>query len=205
MARLAYSKASLSKENVKLKRYQQFLPSLDLKRQQLAAERKKAQDKLRHTEREIEEHYQLVGEVLPMLADKTIHVHNLVKVAEVNIGGENVIGVQLPKIVKLKIDVLDYSLFTEPHWVDQLVTQLKVVMQLKLQQQIEQQRLAILGEALKKVTQRVNLFDKVLIPRTQQNIRKIRIYLSDLERAAVVRAKSTKQKRLQLKEIEQWQ
>ena len=201
MARLAYSKASLSKESAKLKRYKQFLPSLDLKRQQLAAERKKAQQALRQTELEIEQCYHKSAEMLPMLADKSIHVHNLVKVSQLEMAEENVVGVHLPVIKKLTIDVQEYSLFTEPHWVDQLVVQLKIIMQLKLQHQVEQQRVETLGEAVKKVTQRVNLFDKVLIPKAQQDIRKIRIYLSDLERAGVVRAKSTKQKRLRMKKV----
>ncbi|WP_428354625.1 V-type ATP synthase subunit D [Methyloprofundus sp.] len=200
MARLAYSKASLSNISAKLKRYKQFLPSLDLKRQQLAAERKKAQLKFTATELEIQDCYKRTAEMLPMLADKTIHVKNLVQVTEVEMTEENVVGVHLPCLKKLNMDVQSYSLFTEPHWVDQLVVQLKTMMQLKIQHQIEEQRVAALSEALKKVTQRVNLFDKVLIPKAQQDIRKIRIYLSDLERAGVVRAKSTKQKRLRLKE-----
>ncbi len=199
MARLAYSKASLSKESTKLKRYKQFLPSLDLKRQQLAAERKKAQLTLAQVEREIEQCYQKSAQMLPMLADKSIHVQNLVKVSELEMTEENIVGVHLPVIKKLTIDVQEYSLFTEPHWVDQLVVQLKKMLKLKIQLQVEQQRVASLTEALKKVTQRVNLFDKVLIPKAQQDIRKIRIYLSDMERAGVVRAKSTKQKRLRMK------
>ena len=201
MARLAYSKASLSKESAKLKRYKQFLPSLDLKRQQLAAERKKAQHTLLQAEFEIDQCYQKSAEMLPMLADKSIHVKNLVKVSQLEMTEENVVGVHLPVIKKLTIDVQEYSLFTEPHWVDQLVVQLKIMMQLKLQHQVEQQRVETLGEAVKKVTQRVNLFDKVLIPKAQQDIRKIRIYLSDQERAGVVRAKSTKQKRLRMKKV----
>jgi len=201
MARLAYSKASLSKESAKLKRYKQFLPSLDLKRQQLAAERKKAQRTLNQIELDIQQCYQKSAEMLPMLADKSIHVHNLVKVAQLEMTEENVVGVHLPVIKKLTIEVQDYSLFTEPHWVDQLVVQLKIMMRLKIQHQTEQQRVASLTLAVKKVTQRVNLFDKVLIPKAQQDIRKIRIYLSDLERAGVVRAKSTKQKRLKMKQV----
>ena len=199
MARLAYSKASLSKESAKLKRYKQFLPSLDLKRQQLAAERKKAFVIFTQVEREIAQCYQKSAQMLPMLADKSIHVQNLVKVSELVMTEENIVGVHLPVIKKLTIDVQQYSLFTEPHWVDQLVVQLKQMMQLKIQLQVELQRVASLTEALKKVTQRVNLFDKVLIPKAQQDIRKIRIYLSDMERAGVVRAKSTKQKRLRMK------
>jgi V/A-type H+-transporting ATPase subunit D len=68
-------------------------------------------------------------------------------------------------------------------------------MELKIRSGIDRQRLEILDVAVKKVTQRVNLFDKLLIPRAEQNIKKIRIFLSDTERANVVRAKITKQKR----------
>ena len=167
----------------------------------MAAERKKAQQVLRQTELEIEQCYHKSAEMLPMLADKSIHIQNLVNVSELEMGEENIVGVHLPIIKKLTIDVQAYSLFTEPHWVDQLVVQLKIMIRLKLQYQTEQQRVSSLTEALKKVTQRVNLFDKVLIPKAQQDIRKIRIYLSDLERAGVVRAKSTKQKRLRMKMV----
>jgi len=60
--------------------------------------------------------------------------------------------------------------------------------------QVEQERLRRLERAVKRVTQRVNLFDKVLIPRTRENIRRIHIHLADGERSAVVRAKLAKRK-----------
>ena len=41
----------------------------------------------------------------------------------------------------------------------------------------------------------MNLFDKILIPTTRANIKKIRIYLSDEEMQAVVRSKLSKKKR----------
>jgi V/A-type H+-transporting ATPase subunit D len=69
------------------------------------------------------------------------------------------------------------------------------MLELKIRLKVDKKRVEILQQAVKKVTQRVNLFDKVLIPRAQRNIRKIRIFLSDTERAAVVRAKITKNKR----------
>lgn len=45
---------------------------------------------------------------------------------------------------------------------------------------------------MRRVTQRVNLFEKVLIPKAEENIRRITIFLSDQERAAVVRSKIAK-------------
>jgi len=198
MARLAYSKASLSKESTKLKRYQHYLPSLDLKRQQLALEYKKAQAQLSKTGLDIKRCLEQTAVMLPMLADKSIHVQGLVKVVQIDIIEENVVGVHLPLLKQLDFQVARYSLFTEPHWVDQLVMQLKKTIKLKIQHQIDMQRVDALSLAVKKVTQRVNLFDKVLIPKAQEDIRKIRTYLSDMEIAGVVRAKSTKQKRMNM-------
>ena len=60
---------------------------------------------------------------------------------------------------------------------------------------IAELRLVLLETAVKTITQRVNLFDKVLIPKTKSNIKDIKIYLSDEEMAAVVRSKISKRKR----------
>ena len=49
--------------------------------------------------------------------------------------------------------------------------------------------------AVTKVTQRVNLFEKVLIPQARNNVRRIQIALGDVERAAVVTSKIAKRKR----------
>jgi len=196
MARLAFSKASLHKEGAQLKRYKQYLPSLDLKRQQLVVERTKALSQLTETQEKITSCYALVEDQLPMLSSEHIELKSLVTIKQVDISEENVVGVQLPYLKTINIDLKPYSLLSKPHWVDFLVIQLRKMLQLQVQLQVDQQRLDILQQAVKKVTQRVNLFDKVLIPRAQQNIRKIQIFLSDTERAAVVRAKITKQKRL---------
>jgi V/A-type H+-transporting ATPase subunit D len=196
MARLSFSKASLHKEGAQLKRYRQYLPSLDLKRQQLIAERTKAIALLEKTEHAIRRSYLFVERQLPMLSDENIDLEGLVIIKEAVFSEENIVGVRLPAIQTIEITCQPYSFLTKPHWVDQVVIQLKLMLELKIRLKIEQQRLDVLQKAVKKVTQRVNLFDKVLIPKAQKNISKIRIFLSDSERASVVRAKITKQKRL---------
>ena len=47
---------------------------------------------------------------------------------------------------------------------------------------------------LRATSQRVNLFEKVKIPETEENIRKISIYLADQQVNAVVRSKIAKRK-----------
>ena len=49
MARLTLSKASLTAQGVRLKIYQRYLPSLDLKRRQLISERARAAETLAET------------------------------------------------------------------------------------------------------------------------------------------------------------
>ncbi len=58
-----------------------------------------------------------------------------------------------------------------------------------LEKQVE-----LLGRELRVTSQRVNLFEKVKIPDTKNNIRKIQIYLGDQQTAAVVRGKISKRK-----------
>ncbi len=196
MSRLTFSKAALQKQTTNLKRYRQYLPSLDLKRQQLMAERSRAQNKLAEVERDIQRCQQFVSTNLPMLSATIPDLQGLVTITQLEIGSENVVGINLPLLQTLQIQVKDYSTYCRPHWVDQVVLQLQSMLELQLQQQIYAQRVMVLAQAVKKVTQRVNLLDKVLIPRSLQNIRRIRIFLSDTERAGVVRAKLTKQKQV---------
>lgn len=196
MARLSLSKAALNKEGTQLKRFKQYLPSLDLKRQQLVIERTKAMAQLADTQQQIDRCYAMVKEQLPMLSGDHIELNNLVTVKQVNVSEENIVGVKLPFIKQIRIESKPYSLLSKPHWVDVLVTKLKEMLELQVRLKVDKKRLEILQQAVKKITQRVNLFDTVLIPKAQKNIRAIRIFLSDTERAAVVRAKITKQKRV---------
>jgi V/A-type H+/Na+-transporting ATPase subunit D len=196
MARQLFSKAALHKEVAQVKRYKQFLPSLDLKRQQLIVERYKAAASLATIEEQICQCRIVITENLPMISDIRIALNELVTISGVSVGYENNAGVNLPMIKTIDVAIKPYSTYAKPHWVDQAVIELKAMLELKVRLQIAQRRLDIINAAVKKVTQRVNFFDKILIPRAEQTIKKISIFLSDAERSGIVRAKITKQKRL---------
>ena len=194
MARLQLSKSALSRETKQLETFQRFLPSLDLKRRQLMAERAKARERLVTTQSEIDAMLRQVGEAVPMLANVNVDLSDLAKVTGVEIETENIVGTRLPKVRSIAIEVRPYSFMGKPHWVDRVVEDLKRMIDLRVRQQVEVQRVALLEEGVKKVTQRVNLFDKVLIPRSQDNIKRIKIFLGDAERAGVVTSKLAKNK-----------
>jgi V/A-type H+-transporting ATPase subunit D len=198
MAKLSLSKSGLQKQREDMRLYERVLPSLDLKRMQLSGELKRARQQLAEAEAEVQKLNHRVAEQLPMLANLEIDVSGLVQVESFRIEEENLVGVKLPKLVEVKCHIAEYSMLAKPHWVDMLVEQLKQMVEQKTRVQVAAERVRLLEQAERRVTQRVNLFDKILIPTAKKNIQKIQIYLADAERAAVVRSKITKRMRQRL-------
>lgn len=196
MARLTLNKATLTRLIRQLKTFEHFLPSLDLKRKQLLLERAKAAAALARTEAALAPIDGLIGDRLPMVSNELVDLTGLARVANVTLGEENVVGVSLPVVESIHIVVREYGFLGRPHWVDRVAELLRQTLELKVRVQVEHVRLERLEIGVRRITQRVNLFEKVLIPRTREHIRRIRIYLSDSERAAVVRAKISKKKQL---------
>jgi len=194
LTRLALNKSSLSKLTRQLMTFEKFLPSLDLKRKQLMAERARAQGALQRTGQEMATLRESIAGRLPMLANREIELADLVQLKAARLGEENVVGTRLPVLQSVEVQRRDYGYLEKPHWVDRLSDELTSMIELHVRLTVERRRVALLEEAVRKVTQRVNLFEKVLIPRAKEHIRKIRIYLSDAERAAVVRSKIAKRK-----------
>lgn len=200
MPRLALNKASLARESKRLRTFERFLPSLDLKRRQLIAETVKADRLLVATRDHIERLEQMVASELPMLANHS-KFHHLVCITDIELDQENLLGVRLPRLSRVHLETRDYPLLGSTPWIDRLVEHLSLGLELHVRLRVQTERARRLDRAVRKVTQRVNLFDKVLIPRTQANIKQISIYLSDAERAAVVRAKIARAKALREKTV----
>jgi len=195
MARLALNKSSLSKQKRQLKIYDQVLPSLDLKRRQLSAEKGKCRQAMVEIQKKLEIIELQIAKELPMLSNERVALTDIVKVTAVDLVEENIMGTRLPKIDKVKTEVRDYALLEKPFWVDRVVEILKTALELQIAVQVGRRRLDLLNMAERVATQRFNLFEKVLTPQTEANIKKIKIYLSDAERAAVVNSKIAKKKK----------
>ena len=194
MAKLKLSKSSMQQERNQLKLYERTLPSLDLKRRQLTVELSKARRELAAAQLAVEQLEAHIGEQLPMLANPDILISELVEMTDFELVEENVVGVRLPRLKQIHCTVADYSLLAKPAWVDILVERLKDSAEQRTQVLVAAERVRILEVQEKRVTQRVNLFDKILIPNARKNIQRIQIYLGDAERAAVVRSKLAKAK-----------
>jgi V/A-type H+-transporting ATPase subunit D len=195
MARVPLSKSQLSREKENLASYGRYLPALDLKRQQLMAARAAARREIAGIEARIAALIAETGEAIPMLADRRIDLGGLVRLGEVRTRTQNVAGVRMPVVEQVETIRAPYGWMVRPHWVDAVADRLAEGIRLKVEARIARERLDLLEVAVTRITQRVNLFDKVLIPQARENIRRINVYLGDAERAAVVRSKIAKRKR----------
>jgi len=189
---LVRSKTNLDRLRKQLAVYRRVLPSLDLKRRQLSVELAAARARLAETARELQGAVEATGARLPMAANEQIELSGLVRLAGARIVEEHDLGIALPRLDEVEWIVAPYSRLVRPHWVDPLTESLRAIGALRLQQQVQQERLRRLQAGLARTIQRINLFDKVLIPRTERDIRRIHIALGDAERDAIARAKIAK-------------
>lgn len=194
---LALNKTTLKYQRDQLKTFKKFLPSLDLKRQQLLVALKKARRELEEADQQRGELESKLDKIYPLLGSTTARTRNLaslIQISSVQISEENLVGTRLPVADQVSFSVAEYSRMVMPFWVDLLIEDLKAMAENDVLLQVRQERVKLLEYASRKITQRVNLFEKVLIPQAEADIRKIVIFLSDQERAAVVRSKIAKNK-----------
>jgi V/A-type H+-transporting ATPase subunit D len=195
--KLRLTKNSLRQQQQQLKLYKRLLPSLDLKRRQLTVEAQKARAEHRAAIAAADSLEARTGEELPMLADEELDFSGLVEMNGYRVGEQNVVGTRLPMLDHVEFEIAEYSRLATPAWLDVLVRRLKEGAEARVRARIAGQRVAILDQAVRRITQRVNLFEKILIPSAKVNIQRIRIYLGDAERSAVVTSKLAKAKQQQ--------
>ncbi len=196
MAKLTMSKSALKHQRDELARFRRFLPTLDLKRQQLLTERKKALHQLAQIESDLDVAWRKLGEVLELLGASNTDLSGLVQVEALTMEEENIVGAGLPVLGEIKFREVSYSTLAKPFWVDFLVEDLQHMVLLQISLQVCRERLARLNYQVRRITQRTNLFEKILIPRAEQNIKRIQIALGEHQRSAVVRSKLAKKKQI---------
>ena len=194
MAKLSLNKNVLNREKQQLQNLQHYLPALALKREQLMVQKKRTQQACAQLETTISELQIEVGEKLPMLERSLASLRGLLVVRGVRIERENLLGLTLPVFSGVDMETAAYDYLNTPHWVETYLDVLRRAIEARLALRVQLERRQMIEAALKTTTQRVNLFEKVLIPQTRANIRTIRLFLDDQERAAVVRAKLAKGK-----------
>jgi len=192
MAKIKLTKNELKKQKDSLKMYQRYLPTLILKKQQLQAEIRGTEIRLRELMDEKNHLNESFKAWIAVFAEKGIFTPDILRITSIETGEGNIAGVSIPLFKSAEFEVKHYELIRTPLWLDIAVEKLRQVLLLDLEAQIVEEQRRRLGHELRVTTQRVNLFEKVKIPETRGNIKKIQVYLGDQQTAAVVRGKIAK-------------
>jgi V/A-type H+-transporting ATPase subunit D len=192
MAKIKLTKNELKKQKDSLKMYQRYLPTLMLKKQQLQAEIRVTEVRVGELKGQRNHADAALNFWIAVFGEKGIFTPEILKISRVKTGQGNVAGVAIPIFEGAEFEVFPYDLNRMPLWIDAAVEKLKQILLLELETQVLEEQRRRLDRELRITTQRVNLFEKVKIPETRDNIRKIQVYLGDQQTAAVVRGKIAK-------------
>ena len=130
----------------------------------------------------------------PSFSEQDAFPEGVITVRNIRKGEGNIAGVTIPTFEGADFSRGDYDLYETPLWVDMAATHMEKALSLDLEAEVLDEQVRLLEVELRTTTQRVNLFEKVKIPETEENIRQISIYLSDQQVNAVVRSKIAKRK-----------
>lgn len=194
MAKIKLTKGELKRQRDALRRYERFLPTLQLKKQQLQIEIIRQSSIFEEKKHEEETKRNAAQSWLGLLTDQKINLRKWVLPKETVLGAKNIAGLDLSIFDHTEFLPADYDLFVAPLWVDAAVEALKNVASLREEIAVIERGIKMLKTELRITTQRVNLFEKVKIPEAKEAIRLIKIYLGDQMANAVGRSKAAKKK-----------
>ncbi len=201
MAKIKLTKNELKVQKDALKMYRRYLPTLTLKKQQLQAEIRTIEanaNAVRQQKIQLEKNF---DSWIAVFSEENAFPEGIVKVNNIRKGVGNIAGVTIPTYEGADFYCGDYDLYTTPLWVDIAATHIEKALSLDLEAQVLDEQVRLLQQELLSTSQRVNLFEKVKIPETESNIKKISIYMADQQVSAVVRSKISKKKIAQRNEV----
>ncbi len=191
--KIKFTKNELRRQKEALGRFIRFLPVLQLKKQQLQFEIARIDQRIEEKEREIEAIYHRLEPWIDVFAEE-VDIEQFLDIKDVNIEKGNIAGIDISVFKEVIFEEKEYDYMVTPLWIDEAIEACKTIMSLEVELSVLREQRQVLAEELRITTQRVNLFEKVKIPETKENIRRINIYLGDLQTAEVVRGKIAKAK-----------
>ena len=201
MAKLKLTKNELKVQKDALKMYRRYLPTLTLKKQQLQSEIRTIEAKAIAVRQERENLEKGFSSWIAVFSEESAFPDGIITVSNIRKGVGNIAGVTIPTFEGADFSRGDYDLYETPLWVDIAANHMEKAMSLDLEAEVLDEQVRLLEKELLSTSQRVNLFEKVKIPETEENIKKISIYMADQQVSAVVRSKISKRKIAQRDEV----
>lgn len=193
MPRLKRTKSELKVQRENLRRYQRFLPTLQLKKQQLQMEVRRVEQERAELAVERDKHRRDLQAWVALFADAP-PFSDWLNVKRAELGKQHIAGVDVPVLSSFEIEENVPDRLDWPTWTDEGLAALRRDIEFQLKLKVLEIQEEMLNEELRTTSQRVNLFEKIKIPECRENIRVIRIALGDEQVAGVARSKLAKKK-----------
>ena len=194
MAKIKLTKNELKVQKDALKMYRRYLPTLTQKKQQLQSEIRTIKARAKAVRKERENLEFGFREWIAVFSETDAFPDGIITVSNIRKGEGNIAGVDIPTFEGADFKRGDYDLYETPLWVDMAANHMEKAMSLDLEAEVLDEQVRLLEIELLATSQRVNLFEKVKIPETEENIKKISVYMADQQVNAVVCSKISKRK-----------
>lgn len=195
MADVKYTKTALRQEQLKLQQLKKYLPTLQLKKALLQAEVLAAEAELESAVSASAIALETSMRFAALLTDRRqSDLLRSLEVKEVRLSYENIAGVDIPSLSGVDFVEPSYFLFDTPVWFESALAKIQHLIASREEVKVSKEKKRLLEKELREVSTRVNLFEKVLIPRAEHNIKRITIFLGDQQLAAIAQAKVAKTK-----------
>ncbi|NNM67714.1 MAG: V-type ATP synthase subunit D [Spirochaetales bacterium] len=186
-----FNKIAMQQLRAQLKARQTALPVLKSKEAALRVTIQKQKEVLKELNERLARMLAAMKQNVALWAEFPLDIFELKKV-EVEV--KKVAGIKTPQLKALEYSVAEFSRFANPNWLTFGIEQLKQLTEMLTEVEVAEKRITILEYALKKTTQKVNLYEKVQIPEYNDAILKIKRYLEDVDNLEKAAQKITKTK-----------
>lgn len=208
MSKIKLTKSELKKQRDSLKQFKHYLPTLQLKKQQLQMKILEARREFTARESSLHQKEKSIAHWAGLLAqdgesltkERMADLKRFAVPRKVTTEIINIAGAPIPYLKDVEFNDVEYDYYETPFWYDRGIEEFRAYMKVLVEMKVITEQIARLEKELRITTQRVNLFEKVKIPECQENIRRIRIALGDQQANAVGISKVAK-KKIEVREL----
>ncbi|MEO1031380.1 MAG: V-type ATP synthase subunit D [Bacteroidota bacterium] len=193
--KILMNKNTLAALKNELKGYRTALPVFEMKEQQLKEVITTIETAVERLQEAISKTNTDVKTWAAVMTEPTIDLSQLISVKELKTKTREIAGVIIEQFVAIEFDEMNIDYFETPLWIDAAVQAIKDQTTNQEMLKLELKNLENVREELAEARRMKNALKEVFIPETQHNIRKIEIYLGDVERLAIGCAKLVKKKK----------
>lgn len=196
ITKILMNKNTLAALKLELREFETALPVFEMKEQQLKDVIQSVEESIARLKISITSTIKETSKWVAVLVDQDINLTKLIQVKKVVTEPREIAGVETNDFANIEFEPVAIDKFSTPLWLDAALEILQDQKTRNIMLDIEKKKYDILISELQEARRMKNALKEVFIPEAKENIRKIEIYLGDLERLAIGCAKLVKKKKL---------